>query len=308
MSNISKTTIINDFLNERPETIGVFGYGSGITKQSGYTENDKPQIDLILAVENDKEWHLENMKANPNDYSLTGKLFFSTASPDLYHYGSDVCYVTNLVHNGNTFKIGVISKDNLVDDLVNWRSFYLAGRFQKPMLNVKSDPEINDAIKVNRGNALVTALFLLGQGNYNVRDLYAKICSLSYIGDTRMGIAENPNKVMNIVNGGFEILDETYSSYDLFAQDPSTGSISYDESEIFSYLLNIPLDIPLPGNDYEYTKEELLAVKKSIEEQLKVKNRDASAAQTIKGLMSVGPIKSVGYAYHKVAKRFPARK
>lgn len=307
-NNISKINVINDFLNERPDTIGVFGYGSAITKQSGYTENDKPQIDLILVVENDKEWHKQNMSVNPNDYSFSGKLFFNSAPENMYHYGSDICYITNLVHNGNTFKIGVISKERLIDDLKNWRNFYAAGRFQKPILSVKSDSQINDAISVNRGNALVTSLFLLGDGEYNVKDLYAKICSLSYMGDTRMGIAENPNKVMNIVNGGFDILDRTYSNFDLFAQDPKTGYISYDEDEIFGYLMNLPLDIPIPDNCYEYTKEELIAVKKSIENQLMIKNRDASAAQTIKGLVTVGPIKSIGYAYRKVTKRFTTKK
>ena len=33
-------------------------------KQSGYTNKDKPQIDLILVVDDLKKWHLENMKLN----------------------------------------------------------------------------------------------------------------------------------------------------------------------------------------------------------------------------------------------------
>jgi translocator assembly and maintenance protein 41 len=56
------------FINKRPKVIGAYGYGSGVFKQSGYTEKDKPQIDLILVVDNLKEWHNENMKLNSKDY------------------------------------------------------------------------------------------------------------------------------------------------------------------------------------------------------------------------------------------------
>jgi hypothetical protein len=54
MGNDVKKEMIEDFLSTRPQTIGTFGYGSGITKQTGYNKNDNPQIDIILVVENDK--------------------------------------------------------------------------------------------------------------------------------------------------------------------------------------------------------------------------------------------------------------
>ena len=48
---------INDFLNERPDVVAAFGYGSGVFKQLGYDNKEKPQIDLILTVSNIIEWH-----------------------------------------------------------------------------------------------------------------------------------------------------------------------------------------------------------------------------------------------------------
>ena len=59
--------VIN-FVKNRPEVVAAYGYGSGIFKQSGYTSKDKPQIDLILVVDDLKKWHKENMKANPKDF------------------------------------------------------------------------------------------------------------------------------------------------------------------------------------------------------------------------------------------------
>ena len=53
---------INEFLSQRPNVIGAFGYGSGVFKQLGYDKKEKPQIDLILVVENIREWHRENIK------------------------------------------------------------------------------------------------------------------------------------------------------------------------------------------------------------------------------------------------------
>ena len=307
-NDISKIFMIKDFLSSRPEALGVFGYGSGITKQSGYSDNDRPQIDLIVAVKNDKEWHKQNIDANPKDYSFTGKAFFKNAPASWYHYGSDICYITNIEHKKQSYKVGVVDKDKLINDLLHWQTFYLAGRFQKPMLNVKSDSEIDYAIRINRKNALLVSLIMLEENKHNLRDLYAKICSLSYIGDTRMGIAENPNKINNIVDGAFSILDGMYSDFGLFSKDKSSGEIFFDEAKIINKLHHTPLTIIEPENRCYYKKEELITLRHSIEKQFADKNRDASAAQTLKGLLTAGPSKSISYAYKKIAKRFPTKR
>lgn len=297
-----KVKLINDFLALRPETLGVYGYGSGITKQAGYTNGDKPQTDLILAVSNTKEWHLQNIEMNPSDYSFTGKQFFTRAPLSWYSIGADICYISNIKHNNQTYKVGIINKEDLIEDLLHWKTFYLAGRFQKPILKVKSEYDIDAAIETNRRNALVLAL-LLSDEQATVKDLYANICRLSYIGDTRMGIAENPNKVNNIVEGGFDALDSMYSTYDLFAIDSRTGNIYYDYLDLLDNIEFLPLDIN-PLDLLIYDKEELIAMKRNIEHQLKIKNRNASIGQTFKGLLTAGPGRSANYAYQKIKKHF----
>ena len=68
---------IKEFVENRPEVIAAYGYGSGVFKQSGYNQNEQKQIDLIFVVDDLKKWHLANIEKNPNDYSYIGKYFFN---------------------------------------------------------------------------------------------------------------------------------------------------------------------------------------------------------------------------------------
>ena len=88
--------LILQFTQTKPETIGIFGYGSGVKKQAGYTSKDNPQIDLIMVVEDEEKWHKENMQLNSDDYSLVSKIFFTQLNPKWHHWGTDICYLTYL--------------------------------------------------------------------------------------------------------------------------------------------------------------------------------------------------------------------
>jgi hypothetical protein len=51
-------------------------------------------------------------------------------------------------------------KEDAIQDLTSWYSFALAGRTQKPVLEVIGDPDITIAIDTNRENAMTLALLL----------------------------------------------------------------------------------------------------------------------------------------------------
>jgi translocator assembly and maintenance protein 41 len=96
-------------------------------------------------------------------------------------------------------KYGVICRQNFLDDLLNWRFLYVAGRLHKPVRIMKlaaneDDAEINSSMMTNRLNAMRAALLLLPD-QFTDLELYMVIASLSYMGDPRMGIGENPKKV-----------------------------------------------------------------------------------------------------------------
>ena len=101
MKNVKK---FQKFIQKRPTVRAAYGYGSGVFQQSGYQQNDHPQIDFIFVVEDLKKWHLENMKRNPKDYSWFGKLFFRYASTAKLKGRTGITYLSNILENG-TLKI-----------------------------------------------------------------------------------------------------------------------------------------------------------------------------------------------------------
>ena len=88
---------ILDFLSCRPKVIAAYGDGSGVFKQAGYSSKDKPQLDLILIVDDVKEWHLENIKKNPKDYSFIGKMYFKLTRKSKLIGKTGVSYLSNIL-------------------------------------------------------------------------------------------------------------------------------------------------------------------------------------------------------------------
>lgn len=97
-------------------------------------------------------------------------------------------------------KYGIVSVDTLKCDLRDWNTLYLAGRLQKPVNTLISNDGIVSAQKLNIDSAIKTAL-LLCPSTFNVTEILKVICSLSYIGDIRLGFAEDSKKVERIVRG-----------------------------------------------------------------------------------------------------------
>ncbi|CAI5462387.1 unnamed protein product [Closterium sp. Yama58-4] len=59
--------------------------------------------------------------------------------------------------------------------------------------------------------AVAVALLLLPQ-TFTEHELYEAICRISYAGDVRMALAEDPNKIRRIVSGGFHHFRSLYRS------------------------------------------------------------------------------------------------
>lgn len=90
-------------------------------------------IDFIFQVEDPVKWHKINLQQNPSHYSFVknfGPGFVSTLQES---FGTGVYYNTHVEVEGNIIKYGVTSKKDVYEDLKNWNTMYLAGRFQKPV-------------------------------------------------------------------------------------------------------------------------------------------------------------------------------
>ncbi|KAI0979232.1 hypothetical protein GJ496_005441 [Pomphorhynchus laevis] len=181
MTSITKSAL--KFLNRFPKGIDfAFLYGSRLSQQPVNVDSTASrQIDIILAVNNVSRFHSENLLSNYKDYS------------SIRYFGSSAI----VGPNGQMFKYGVIGFNDLIDDLMNWKSMYTNYRLHKPVLALTINPEIKSklvqALLQNLQYALHLSLLQLPR-SFSETDLYFKIIELSYLGDFRMIIGERKDK------------------------------------------------------------------------------------------------------------------
>ncbi|GAA5937928.1 putative phosphatidate cytidylyltransferase [Sporobolomyces koalae] len=177
-----------------------FAYGSGVFRQKGYAADDKPLLDFVFAVSHPSHWHAINMQQHPEHYSGLMRLLGSNVVSWLQEkgLGAEVWFNVEVDVNGKTVKYGCISVDALCRDMLDWETLYISGRTQKPVKILSDDARVRLANQVNLASALRTSLLLLPESFTEVQ-LFETIAGLSYQGDFRMKVGENPHKVRNIV-------------------------------------------------------------------------------------------------------------
>jgi translocator assembly and maintenance protein 41 len=135
-------------------------------------------------------------------------------------------------------KYGVISDKALLQDLNEWTFLYMAGRLHKPCVferqgaGDESWTEFLSAVDRNRLAALSAALLLGARdehyGSMAVLHFLRAIVRLSYDGDIRVGLAENPKKVDNIVHAQRQLMWQLYAplvqklGVDVHGTDPAS--------------------------------------------------------------------------------------
>lgn len=110
-----------------------FGYGSGVYPQQGYSDHDKPLVDLIFGVTHTEHWHSLNLRHNRHHYSALGSMGEWTVSGIQKNFGAKIYYNTFVKINGFDVKYGVIAMDQLLKDMIEWETLYIAGRMHKPV-------------------------------------------------------------------------------------------------------------------------------------------------------------------------------
>jgi translocator assembly and maintenance protein 41 len=193
-----------ELLAQFPPVAFAFAYGSGAVEQGGYDYNQKsgkslPLLDLILVVDDAESWHRDNMSRNPHHYTslipLSPRLTAAFQERIKAHFWFNAYVPVGIASSPDRLmKYGVISRQHAMNDLTKWSNLYLAGRLHKPVHIIKSNVEIEAVMGLNREQAIRTSLLLLPEKFQEV-DLYMSVASLSYIGDPRMFVGENPNKV-----------------------------------------------------------------------------------------------------------------
>ncbi|KAK9762485.1 Mitochondrial translocator assembly and maintenance protein 41 [Basidiobolus ranarum] len=299
-----------------------FGYGSGVFQQAGYAAKAKPQTDFIFAVTHPEHWHSLNLQQNRGHYSSLGSFGSGLVATVQEKIGSGVYFNPYVNIGGMTVKYGVVSVDTLCKDLLRWDTLYLAGRMHKPIQVLKDDSRIRAASQVNNANAVRVALLMLPK-EFTEEELYMKIAGISYMGDFRMTVGENPRKIHNIVEKQVEEFHDKYHEYIeglsnlTFARE---GVIQQDENPKVlasmiqklpeSFLKKVVTQFDRDNNTKnisdEVEKYQELSQSPSLSRYISVSVNQTvkkpAMMQSLKGIFTAGPIKSIKYAGEKLSK------
>lgn len=209
---ISGTFSYEKFLKNFPGHITLaFAYGSGVFPQKNNEDVSKKMLDFIFVVKDAKKWHTKNLEMNYKHYSMAGKF----ANSEWFEKaGAGVHFNTGIEVQNRKLKYGVISHEKLIDDLKHWNTMYVSGRLHKPVHiihhNFNREPQLLKALKKNLTSAALCS-FLLLPDMFTEEEFYLTITGLSYLGDIRMGVAEDKNKVSNIVSTNMRGFKDLYS-------------------------------------------------------------------------------------------------
>lgn len=324
LKNASKITsrILNVFPS-RPSFC--FAYGSGVKQQDGYDEKKlrNTLIDLVICVDDAKKWHEENLRANPNHYSILRACGPGVIARIQQEYGAKI-YCNTMIPLpgiGPSMKYGVISTVDLINDLNDWTHLYVAGRLHKPIevIQPSDNEKLRLAIDQNYKNALRTALLIL-PALFTRFDLFYTIANLSYAGDFRMIFGENKEKVKNIVQPQINEFFELYTPhFEAFSKCLDVGSVStvihQEKSPVYlrQHLKLLPKSVidQLLLEDFIQNRDDGLTqlARQPYLRPLVLKAvanivRRSSITQTLKNIPTAGVVKAIKYGWQKALKTF----
>ncbi|KAM7505693.1 hypothetical protein LguiB_004597 [Lonicera macranthoides] len=292
-------------------------------------------VDYILGVSNPQQWHTENLKMNGDHYAswivpLGGAKLVTDIADQI---GAGVHFNPFVTWNDEMYKYGVVRMKDLVEDILKWESFYLSGRFQKPVHIIVDNADIENLNSVNLRAATSAALLLL-PSKFTEEDLYAKICSLSYMGDLRMLFAEDKNKVRKIAQGQFDLFKAMYKPFvedfatkELLRFSSSGGhqvNISQDcglfaaSSLVSSLPQTIRSEMGMKLGETKKLNQTGRVIRevvigsreeaaKCMQKVLRRRVMVSSARQAVAGLLTVGPINGARYLAKKMQKAWKSR-
>jgi len=301
----------------------VFAYGSGVFQQDGNANVAKNMIDFIFAVDEPVSWHRENIEMNARHYSSLRWLGPKYLSRLQDRMGARIYYNTLVPCEGRLIKYGVISVQSLIDDLLDWETLYVSGRLHKPVLILRKDDEhssLNSALATNLQSAVHTSLLLMPE-QFTEDDFYTTAAGLSYMGDFRMTLGENHDKVQNIVRPNRQrfraLYESTLTNEEHIQWNESSGTLeqSLSATSTYHHLNLLPKSLMFEivnARSADGRHRDTEQVLRSLANDTECRNvvqscvskivQRSSVSQTAKGLLTAGVVKSVRYGMNKLRK------
>ena len=292
--------IIEKLKNDLPQVLAVIGYGSGIYKQTGYNQNEKPDKDVIIVTEDFKDFLIEDYEKNPHHFSddFDQHILIKKKEKDKF-YSNVGCL--KFYHNNIHFKAMIISKKALEEDLKTWKYFGMSGRLTKPILYGNISQELDKAIQNNRNNILITALLLNKQNTLTPNELYNTISKITYMYDFRTILpGEKKSKAKDIVNGAYNFFEQTYGTSLLIQR---RSNIIYNNHPI-EYIDKLPDNLKKYIYDNLKNKEDLEKLSKIIENYFRKTNFPNSIRLALSSTATLGKKETIKHGLSKVKRHF----
>lgn len=287
-------------------------------------------LDLILAVDDAEQWHRENLELNRYHYARPLADLGAKTISRVQKWGPSIYYNTLMPRRKHLphFKYGIITVDDMKNDLNTWKHLYVAGRAHKPIRVLGSmarhrSKGLKEALDANIQSAAAAALLLLPNETVKEESIYISAASLSYTGDVRI---ESHNKVPSIVKANLPYFRRLYQPIlrnlpvDI-RTNTSTSMQDLSSTATYKLLKRLPAQVQAELRNYEgvYGNDDNIDVAQS----LSLKNRTyvskavtaaiaaivtrSSIQQCTKGLFTAGLSTSTKYIAAKVAKSIRSR-
>lgn len=263
--------------------------------------------DLIFVVSNPYEWHGKNRSLNPSHYSFP----WSFLDHGLQDSAARIFYNADIrLPTGMRIKYGVMGRSAFEEDLRSWQSLYVAGRLHKPIhiLSSHLDEETCLLLRLNRKAALTVAQLMLPE-RFTQEELLRRIISLSYLGDFRMQLAEDPQKVDRILHGQRDKLWDIYAPLMEVTALGQREDFQQEKSpmELSRLLSQLPINLQQRLQRRAGSIYELVRAPKNIPQVMSLAISDLvrwpALTQALKGIVTAGPSKSIYYAFAKLGRR-----
>uniref|UniRef100_A0A0B6ZZU2 Phosphatidate cytidylyltransferase, mitochondrial n=2 Tax=Arion vulgaris TaxID=1028688 RepID=A0A0B6ZZU2_9EUPU len=320
--------LYNRIVESFPEGIQLaFAYGSGAIQQQNSLDSSKNMLDFIFVVDKPKKWHRLNIEKHPHHYSFLKHFGSNSVTRIQERYGAGTYFNTLVPMEGRLVKYGVISTARLITDLLDWESLYISGRMHKPvsLIVIPTNEDLLMAMKMNLRSAVHAALLLLPDV-FTEEQFYTKVASLSYAGDIRMGLAEDKNKIANIVKPNMQLFCRMYGPLLLEEEHVTWWQTEGQLEQALTYHSRHHHLKCLPGQVLYglLLQKYQVGVFPDLEEIIKRHAYDSecgkyvassvraivkrsSLTQSLKGILTAGLTKSLRYTLNKVLKKLKSR-
>ena len=294
-----KAVEIRNQISRLPRTDLVLGYGSNVFRQHSDSSKDSKLTDLLVLVP-DREQFLSELFQD-RIISRSGLYFSKKLNPEVSFF-ADITAAP-----GSHLKLGVVESSRVIQRLREWdNSFYVPGRLQKPTLLVSCSSEdvsqsFHVAQDINLSSALRAAVVALpphSLSDFSLYDLYSSLVGLSYLGDIRVGVAENPKKTHNIVLSQQDLMHRMYEPFfdrvGITRKSDGRYTLTQSTTSLFD---SLPQGFQRASVQVCDPRTRLIATLSNI-------NRKESIYQAVSGVLTTGPGASSRYLFRKLFKRF----